>query len=182
MNSMQIFRLCLVAWLCVAGPTPHAAARAPQQSQSPAQPTPEAKPGAEDQQPLNLSDEIIQQVLEPLRTGLETQDIDQVLSVFDRQEMPSYTHLRGQLKAFFDQFNEVNFRYQILQATADKDHASATAEIDMDALPYGATVVPSRRSVQMRFRLKQESKGWKIVSFTPSDFFSVNLNPSSLVQ
>ncbi len=125
-----------------------------------------------DQAP-SLSDEVIQQVLEPLRTGMETQDIQQVLSIFDKQELSSYADLQGQLKAFFHLYSEVRFRYQILQATAEKDHGSATAEIEMDALPYQITQVPVRRSVQMRFRMKLETKGWKVVAFTPSDFFGV---------
>ncbi len=90
--------------------------------------------------------------------------------------MKTYSTLQGQLRAFLNQYAEVHFRYQILQVTADNDHGSATAEIEMDALPYEVTQVAVRRSVQMRFQLKQEAKGWKVVSFTPSDFFGMGFN------
>ena len=44
----------------------------------------------------------------------------------------------------------------------------------MDAMPYTMTEMPTRRSVQMRFQLKQEAKGWKVLGFSPSDFFSLD--------
>lgn len=131
---------------------------------------------------LSVSDQVIQDVLEPLRVGMETQNVSQVLSVFDKRELAGYRNLPGQLRAFFQQYDEVRFRYQILQAAADSGHGSATAEIDMDALPYQAAQVPARRSVQMRFQLKLEPEGWKVLSFTPADFFAVDLNPAALIQ
>jgi hypothetical protein len=177
--------LCLSFALCQASRANSRlqnAASAATQEQTPAHADPATKSDDKDSQPLTLSDQVIQQVLEPLRAGMETQDVSQVLSVFDRQEMSSYGDLQGQLRAFFHMYDEVHFRYQLLQATADGDHGSATAEIDMDALPYEPTQTPARRSVQMRFQLKQSPKGWKIVGFTPADFFSVGLNPSKLEQ
>lgn len=144
-----------------------------QQSQSgdtattaPQSPSPDGKPA--------LSDQIIQDVLEPLRTGVETQNIKQILSIFDKHDFSGYGDLEQQLRAFYRQYEQVNFRYQILQAAIDKDHASATADIDMDAVPYPGTAISTRRSVQMRFQLKQEGGAWKIVGFNPSDFFSLD--------
>lgn len=126
----------------------------------------------------SLSDAIIQDVLDPVRTGMETQNIRQVLSAFDKKDMSGYSDFEQQLHAFFRQFDQVRFRYQILQAavedTADQDRATATAEIDMDAMPFSVTQMAVRRSVQMHFRLKRGSKGWKVLSFTPADFFDVD--------
>lgn len=150
---------------------------APQQQQPPANAAP-ASDSARQSPPvddaLSLSDQIIQDVLEPLRTGMETQNIKQVMSIFDRAEMSHYGDLEQQVHAFLRQYEEVHFRYQILQATAQNDHASATAELDMDAMPYQVSMIPARRSVQMRFQLKLEPKGWRVVGFSPSDFFSLS--------
>ena len=121
-----------------------------------------------------VSDELIQQVLEPLKTGMETQNIQQILSVFDDKELDGYSDLPGQLRAFYQQFDEVNFRYQLLQVAADKDRASATTDVQMDALSYSVTAIPVRRSVQMRLKLKHGPKGWKVTAFTPRDFFAVD--------
>jgi hypothetical protein len=137
----------------------------------PAQEAPAASEG------LSLSDQVVQQVLEPLRTGMQTQNIQMVLALFDKKEQTNYSDLQGQLQAFFQVFDQVDFRYQLLQATADKGRGSATVDMQMDALPYELTHIPERRSVQMRLQLKLGPKGWKIAGFTPPDFFNVSYRP-----
>ncbi len=134
---------------------------------APAQQAPPADQG------LSVSDEVIQQVLEPLRTGMQTHNIQLVLSVFDKKELDGYSNLEGQLRAFYEHFSEVNLRYQLLQVAAENGRGSATVEMQMDALPYEPTHISVRRSVQMRLQLKLGAKGWKIAGFTPSDFFNV---------
>ena len=121
----------------------------------------------------NISDEIIQQVLEPLRNGMQSQNIDLVLSVFDKQELDSYSDLEAHLRAFFQQISQLDLRYQLLQVTANKDRSSVIAEMQMDALPYEATQFTVRRSARMRLQLKLGPKGWKVAGFTPADFFDV---------
>lgn len=145
-----------------------------QQSQASAPATTSASDSASSDEKLSLDDQIVQEVFEPLRTGFETQNIKQILSVFDKHDYSGYGDLEQQLRAFYRQYEQVNFRYQVLQAAVDKDHASATAEIDMDAMPYGGAEIPARRSVQMRFQLKQAGTSWKIVGFSPSNFFSLD--------
>jgi hypothetical protein len=181
---LQVFHLRLMVVLALAAMCHllHAApalqnSSASQQQQTPAKAAPapdsgQQGPAADDA--LSLSDQVIQDVLEPLRTGMETQNIKQVMSIFDKRQMPNYGDLEQQVLAFLRQYQEVHFRYQILQATAQNDHASATAELDMDAMPYQVSMIPARRSVQMRFQLKQEPKGWRVVGFSPSDFFSLS--------
>ena len=146
--------------------------RAQSQSAAQSHTAPAQQPRAADDG-LSVSDELIQHVLEPLRTGMQTGNIQMVLSIFDNKELSSYSNLQAQLAAFFEQFNEVRLRYQLLQVTADKDRASAVVEIDMDALPYDVSQIAVRRTVQMRLQLKLGPKGWKVSGFTPSDFFNV---------
>jgi len=140
-----------------------------------------AKPDNTGQQaePLTTSDLVIQQILEPLRTGIITQNVKTVLSVFDKNELNGYGDLDGQLHAFFQQFQETSFRYQLMQVTEEKDHGSATVEMEMDALPYETTRTAVRRSVQMRLQLKLGPKGWKVAAFTPADFFNVQYSGTS---
>ncbi|MGO9304290.1 MAG: hypothetical protein ACLP3R_11500 [Candidatus Korobacteraceae bacterium] len=118
-----------------------------------------------------MGEQVSKDVLEPLRIGLEAQNMQKALSVFDQKELNSYAELQGQLNAFFQLYAQVRFRYQLLQVEADKDRGSATADIAMDALPYQEMQVPVRRSVQMRFQLKLGPKGWKVAGFSPSGFF-----------
>ncbi len=124
-------------------------------------------------QGLTLTEQLIRGVFQPLQNGMQTRNIQMVLSIFDKKELTGWADLQAQLNAFFQQYDSVNFRYQILQVTAEKDRGSATAEIEMDALPYNFGQIPSRRSVQMRFQIKLGAKGWKVSGFSPADFFSV---------
>src|SRR4051812_32327231 len=106
--------------------------------------TPKSQDAPADEKP-GLSDDIIQDVLEPVRAGMETQNIRQILSGFDKRELSDYTDLEQQLHAFFRQYDEVRFRYQLMQAalddTPEKDRATATAELDMDAMPFSVTQI-----------------------------------------
>ena len=166
------FLILLLSSACALSARPATA----QAQQPPAQkPAPDSsQPDTSSDDKLSLSDQLIQDVFEPLRAGMETQNIKQVMSTFDKNEMSGWGDLQQQLHAFYRVYQQVRFRYQILQATANNDHATATADIDMDALPYDASLIAARRSVQARFQLKLETKGWKVVGFSPSDLFSMS--------
>ena len=174
---MTLTRNVLLCCLALPG-TLSAVVPAAQQQSS----TQESSPSPDAQSPVNaegltLGEQVSKDVLEPLRIGIVSQNIKQVLSVFDQKELSSYSDLQQQLNAFYLLYNEVRFRYQLLQVEADKDHGSATAEVTMDALPYQQMQVPVRRSVQMRFQLKLEPKGWKVTGFSPADFFGPEYGP-----
>ncbi len=103
---------------------------------------------------------------------MQGHNLYQVLAVFDQQETPDYAQIRDQLRAFFYQYDEIRFRYQLLQVTSDKDRATAVAEVQMDATPADPSQVTLRRETQMRFRMSLSRKGWRLVGFSPADFFT----------
>jgi transposase len=123
-------------------------------------------------QPIDLSDEVVRDVLDRLQRGIETHDIDHVLDIFDRQNMKDFAQFQDQMVAFFRRYDSVRFRYQLLQVTSDKDGSYAIADIDMDADPSDILPTPQRRSTQMRFQMKRSPKGWKVVALKPADFFN----------
>jgi hypothetical protein len=129
-------------------------------------------PAQATQQPLDLQEAVARDVLEPLQAGMESHDLKQVLSVFDAQTVPNYPQLQDQIKALLDAYVTVRFRYKILQASSDDNHASMTCEIDLDATPVDSGQVPTRRSTQMRLQLTQAPKGWRISNLSPGDFFT----------
>ena len=137
------------------------------------QESPPASATAGDQpQPLSLQDVVVRDVLEPLQIGLTTSNLKQVWSLFDPEATSSFPEVRDQFRALLTNYTELQFRYKLLQLTADKDHASAICEVDMDAAPLDDTLLPVRRSTQMRFQLKHTASGWKIAAFSPADFFA----------
>jgi hypothetical protein len=128
-------------------------------------------PGS-DEDELDLSDQVIRDVLGPLRRGMQGHNLYQVLATFDQQGTPDYAKVRDQLRAFFYHYDEIRFHYQLLQVTSDKDQGSAVADIQIDVTPSDLSQATLRRETQMRFRLKLEPKGWKLVGFSPADFFA----------
>jgi hypothetical protein len=150
---------------------PAAAAQLLAQNQQPPAPAPDqAQPSGEEK--LDLDDQVIRDVFGPLQRGMEGHNLYQVLAIFDQQGTPDYAQVRDQLRAFFDQYDAIRFRYQLLQVTSDKNHGSAVAEIEMDATPADPTLLTLRRDIQMRFHLDLGRKGWKLVGFSPADFFA----------
>ncbi len=127
---------------------------------------------AADLQTPDLTEQVARDVLSDFQRGIESHSVNQVLSVFDPQYVSDYAGLRSQLRAFFRQYDTIQFRYQVLQATAEKGSGFATADIDMDAIQADEAQVPLRRTLQMRFQMKLGPKGWKVVGFRPSDFFA----------
>jgi len=139
-----------------------------------AQPSPSSEQdesNPSDQQPLTLTEQVIQDVLEPLQRGIEEHTPAQVLAIFDQKQTPDYAQLRDQLRAFFQQYQAVRFRYKVLQVSSEKDSGFAIAEIDMAATPADEAQLGVQRTTQMRFQMKLGAKGWKLVGFKPSDFF-----------
>lgn len=144
--------------------SPSAQEKAPEAAAQPAD-----QPATE---PIDLSDEVVRDVLDHLQRGIETHDLDRVLDIFDRQNMKDFAQFQDQMVAFFRRYDSVRFRYQLLQVTSDKDSSYAIADIDMDADPSDILPTPQRRSVQMRFQMTRSPKGWKVVALKPADFFN----------
>ncbi len=129
-----------------------------------------SQPPAEEE--LDLNDQVIRDVFGPLQRGMQGHNLYQVLAIFDQQGTPDYAQVRDQLRAFFYGYDEIRFRYQLLQVTSDKDHASAVAEVQMDATPADPSQMTLRRETQMRLRMNLGPKGWRLVGFSPADFFA----------
>jgi hypothetical protein len=146
----------------------------PQENQSAATPRPDKTGQAASPipQPLDLSDQVIRDVLTNFQQGIETHNLDMVLGVFDQQDTTDLAVFRDQMAAFFRLHDSVKFRYQLLQVSADNDVGFAIADIDMDADPSDLLPTQQRRSTQMRFQMKHGPKGWKLTGLRPAGFFN----------
>ena len=171
-RSAKVLTLAAVwlflATLCI---SPVSAASPGAQAEAPSQNEPDdpiAKPGP---QPLDLSDQVVRDVLANLQRGIESHNLDLVMAVFDPQNMKDYAQFHDQMVAFFRLHDSVKFRYQLLQVAADKDVGFAIADIDMDADPSDILPTQQRRTTQMRFQMKYGPKGWKVTGLRPADFF-----------
>src|SRR6516162_6615028 len=71
-------------------------------------------------QSLDLTEEVVRDVLSRLQHAIEGRNLNQVLAVFDPQK-PHYADLHDQFMAFFQRYGVIQFRYQVLQVTSEKD-------------------------------------------------------------
>ena len=140
------------------------------QESSPPSRTDSAEPASETQPDSNLQDSIAHDVLEPLQTGIQTQNLKQVLAVFDADSAPQ---VRDQLRALFENYSVLQFRYKLTQVSSEGGRVSAICEVDLDATPLDQTSAPLRHSNLLHLQLKQTPKGWKISAFSPADFFAL---------
>ncbi len=122
--------------------------------------------------PLDLSDEVVRDVFVEFQRAIESSNLDHLLGTFDPDATPDYPQIRQQFAAFFRLHDNIKFRYQLLQVTADKDVAFATADLEMDAQPADDLPTEQRRTTQMRFQMKLTPKGWRLTGLKPMDFFT----------
>jgi len=142
------------------------------QSSATNQAQPPASSSANADQSFDLADEVARDVLSGFQRGVEDHSLSRVLSVFDEQDMTDYDDFREQMAAFFRAHDNIKFRYQLLQVSADKDAGFAIADVEMDPEPRDILPAEHRRSAQMRFELKRTPAGWRALGLKPMDFFT----------
>src|SRR6516225_9172579 len=123
-------------------------------------------------QTVDLADEVVRDVLANFQRGMETHSLSRVLSVFDAQDMTGYEDFREQMAAFFRLHDNIKFRYQLFQVSADNDVGFAIADVEMDPQPRNELPTERRSSTQMRFELKRTPAGWRAIGLKPMDFFT----------
>jgi len=151
----------------------------PQQQPSPQQqPTPEKKKkdkkdkGSQDVMNAEVfSTAVANSVLNDLRDGLEGHTQRLMLSAFDADKMDGYLEFEDQIEAFFNKYIAFTVWFRIAQTSIDGPKGIVLVDIQLEENPRGAAP-PVRKNGQMRFELERGKKGWKIVDFSPRNFFS----------
>lgn len=119
--------------------------------------------------PTEFSEEIAKHLLGEIRQGLEAHNPRQMLAVFDREKMDGYFALEDRLYAYFNRYDGFRAYYRILESSTDGERGIALAEWQVEAIP--ASGPQQRREGQVKFEFAVGKSGWKVVEFTPRDFF-----------
>jgi hypothetical protein len=173
-NLMQMLTVPSFLLLLTFGILPCNAGTQPsrqQQAQSARAQQDSAKSQAEEQD-LDVTDQVIRDVLKPLQEGIEGRNPEQLLTIFDKAEMSDYAQLRDQITAFLRQHESIRFRYEVLQVASEGDHGSAVLNTDVAATPGDLAGIPVHRNRQLRLEMKRGPKGWRVVGLKPADFFT----------
>ena len=119
-----------------------------------------------------FSTAVANNVLNDLRDGLEGHTQRLMLSAFDADKMDGYLEFEDQIEAFFNKYSTFSVYFRIAQTATDGPKGIALVDIQLEEIPRGSASPPIRKSGQMRFELERGKKGWKIVDFSPRNFFS----------
>jgi hypothetical protein len=119
--------------------------------------------------PTVFSDEVAKQVLGQVREALLGHNPQQMLAAFDKEKMNGYYAFQDRLYGYFNQYQDFRAFFRLLQTSEEGGHEAAIAEWQIEEIPQSG--LPVRREGQVRFEFAAGKKGWKIVNFTPRDFF-----------
>lgn len=119
-----------------------------------------------------FSTTVASNVLNGLRDGLEGHTPRRMLSAFDADKMDGYLEFEDQIQALFNRYESFRVYFRIVQSATDGPKGIVLLEIQLEEIPRGATSPPGRKNGQMRFELERGRRGWKIVDFSPRNFFS----------
>ena len=118
-----------------------------------------------------FSARVAEEVLGMVRDGLEGHSQRLMLSAFDGDKMDGYLTFEDQVQALFDRYEGFRAHFRIVQQSSEKGRGVVLAIFDLEELPRGGRA-PLRKSEQVRFELERGRKGWRIVDYSPRDFFS----------
>ena len=128
--------------------------------------------GAADNPTAPFSEEVTQDLIEKLATGLEAHNPDRMLSVFDRDAMDGYLNFSDQIAALFQRFDAFRLHYTIEQATGEGAKGTGLVDFELEELPSTGNIEPILKHDQLTFEMVRGKKGWKIVDVSPRAFFS----------
>jgi len=122
--------------------------------------------------PKEFSEAIAARLLDQIRDGLEGQNSDRVLGVFDAEKMANYPAFRDQIRALFQAYESFRTSCQIAQSWPEGEKGLVIVNFQLEAVSRGESAPAERRSAQIRIEMERGRKGWRIVALEPRGFFS----------
>lgn len=123
-----------------------------------------------------FSDAVAKSVLNDIRDGLEGHIPRLMESAFDADKMEGYLMFEDQVEAMFQRYSEFRVHFTLAQNSVEGSKGVILVNIELEEVPNSTgnnmNPQPIRKNGQMRFELERGKKGWKIVDFSPRNFFS----------
>jgi len=126
----------------------------------------------EPKQDAAFSEGVAGGVIDTVRNGLVGHNPEVMLSAFDRDKMAGYNQFADQLRAFFDQYESFRVYARVTQTAVENGRGIAMVEFQLEETPRDPAVPPIRKTGQLRLVMERGGKGWKLVDFSPRNFFS----------
>ncbi len=112
----------------------------------------------------------VEGVFRQIRDGLEGHSQRAMLRAFDGERMEGFLSFQDQLESFFSEYSDLRVNIRIVQSTIENDKAAVTANFTLEETSRAGQT--TRKEGRLSFELEHTKKGWKIVDFSPRNFFS----------
>jgi hypothetical protein len=104
--------------------------------------------------------------------GLAGHSRKTLLSAFDKSDAEGYTAIKEQINAIMDSYRAFKVFYQVGSTASNPDGtASISANFQIEQQPAAEDAVPFRRESDLTLTAAHTKNGWRVVSFSPADFF-----------
>jgi hypothetical protein len=109
--------------------------------------------------------------LDNVRQALESDNSGHFLKLFDAEKMPGFAAFRDQVDEFFEKYSPIRMNYRVMQVATEGEFGAVVVEITLEATARQALPNNIRRTTPVRLVCGWNGKTWKIVDWSPREFF-----------
>ena len=145
-----------------------------QTQQSPGTPNPApAKKGKPDAtRDEKFSTAVAEALMNRIAQGLIRKNPKLFLSAFEPSRLPDYATFADRATATLDQNASFRVYFHVLDASEQDGSGTAMVDVQVERNPQISGAAPQRSQATMHLDCERGANGWRIVQFSPADFFS----------
>ena len=152
-----------------------AAAFGAAQTQSGASPHPTRKGDEQILQQDAFSSAAADVLVARIGDGLAGHNRKTLLSAFDRNDAEDFTAIKEQVNAIMEAYRAFRVHYTVASYAANPDGtATIHASFQIEQQPASDNTLPFRRDSELTLTAARTKSGWRVVSFSPLNFFIAN--------
>ncbi len=104
--------------------------------------------------------------------GLAGHSRKTLLSAFDKSDSQDYTAIKEQVNSIMEAYRTFRVHYRVDSSALNPDGtATIRASFQIEQQPATESTVPFRREAAPTFIAKPTTSGWRVISFSPTNFF-----------
>jgi hypothetical protein len=104
--------------------------------------------------------------------GLAGHNRKTLLSAFDKSDAQDYAAIKEQVNAIMEAYRLFRVHYQVESSSANTDGTAAIrANFQIEQQPVAENTLPFRREAVLTLTVSRTKNGWRVVSFSPTNFF-----------
>jgi hypothetical protein len=107
--------------------------------------------------------------------GLAGHNRKTLLSAFDKNDSQDYAAMKEQINAIMETYRAFRVHYNVESSSLNPDgSATIHASFQIEQQPAGDNTLPFRRDSELTLTTARTKSGWRVVSFSPLNFFIAN--------